>query len=356
MVPEPDVLDGGPVILNVLGRQIVRHVEVDLVHALQRVRFVGRRDVVLDVRALLVELVRYHHQLLHERGICRPAQEGEDQQDAQRVARHLERAALDAGDDDDTGERRRDHQQREHRQPRVDVGVARSAGEDVRARGEQQVELVEPVAEDLDEQRQAEQPQAVCPRPRDRLHRVADDTDGLLVEVKQHADHEGDHYRVVDRLPEVLNEPEAEDVEADVLAEDGVGLAEGDGVLELEPGVPLPAGDDTGHHRAHEGEEQQGPIGVLLDLLALLIRQQPAADEGHVIGQGPARQAHVRQQPDEEDDPHDRRQLHLRPEYLREDLALFHRSEPQIVGVQGQRFENQHAQKQRAEDIPHPAT
>ena len=134
-----------------------------------------------------------------------------------------------------------------------------------------QVEAVEPVVDALEQQEDPDQRRELG------LRRAGDPVAGRLqpdaaVEVVhgRREQQRGEHgrHREVDQE---VQPRQAEDVEADVLAEVGVGLAEVRAVVPQQEGAPLPRRRDAGEDAEHDADaDQQQPADRRHDLAVAL--------------------------------------------------------------------------------------
>ena len=210
------------------------------------------------------------------------------------------------------------------------AGVGHAGDEAAGLRG--QVEPVQPVVDALEQQEHPEQ------RGELRLRRAGDlvgrglQPDAAVEVVHDRREQQRGEHRGHREVDQEVQPRKAEDVEADVLAEVGVGLAEVLAVGPQQEGAPLAGGGDPGEDpEDHADADQQQPphrgddLAVALEV-GLLRRVRPEH----------------RTQPEGEEQvqPHDEghqpaeggEQQHAGPDQLAEHLAVADAAEPQLVG------------------------
>ena len=236
-VPQPDVANRAGVASQALRGEAVLVVEGRLCHLGEPEGGAGRGDVAVDVGPFTGELRRLDPELLDEGGIDRAHQHRDERPQAHAQDRQHPALQADVVDEQAEGDQRDEHQERQGRQLRLDIGVGRAA--DHAAGREVQLVALQVVARSLDQGHTAEQQRDV------RLDLGADPLAGRLepdaaVQVveddRDEQDHDqGDegpaHHEGQERQPE--NEP------ADVPVELGVWGPEADRAPEQDPLVPL---------------------------------------------------------------------------------------------------------------------
>ena len=220
-----------------VGRDRVVGGEVPVDDVADRVGVPGSRDVARDVRPLPAGLGRLDPEALDEPRIGRtgddrhqrPQPDGQDRQDPP--------SAPDVEEEQPAAEQRDEQQQHDGGQLRLHVRVAGPSDEGPIRHG--QLVALQPVPECLDEGEDTEQHRQV------RLHLGRHPLAGRLqtdptVEVVRHGgDDQDDHERREQPADQEAQERQLEDVETDVLVEQGVTLVEVDAVGEEQPIVPL---------------------------------------------------------------------------------------------------------------------
>ena len=258
MIPQPHVVERGPVLVDVGLGQLGVTREGPLLNRVERERFPRGVDVVLDERRFAHLFVGRHDEALDGARVELPGQcrQGIDAHGADGVggaAAHGPRRR-EAG----AHEGRRGFRQREGH-PGVDVGVA-GAADDAGGR-EHRVRTVEPRAggEQHEERRgqEAEMPARASAEPdaegRDRH---------LAAEQVERPRAGGGHAHLHEPVrAQQVEHRQCEDVERDVVAEDGIGRAEGLPLLPAEELAPRRgrierdeygrAGRDDGAERLH---------------------------------------------------------------------------------------------------------
>ena len=247
-----------------------------------------RRDVVGDVGRFLVRLGRLDLEGLHDAGPDHAEQDRREHE--QRQAHRGQRPG--ASPDVEEEQHRTDHGDAEQdvlgRQHRMVVGVG-DAGDQV-ARGVDDVVAVEPVVSRLGQHEQAEQHRELHLRGAGQP--VARDLQpDAAVEVvhrgrRQDREHEQGHREV----DEVVQPGQLEDVPADVLAEEPVGLVEGHPVGPQEIGTPLPCGRGAGEEADDDGDAGDQPAadgqhGVAVALEARLLGRVRAEERPEAVGE-----------------------------------------------------------------------
>ena len=258
-VPEPDVLDGRRVGLDVGQGEIGLALELPGLHAVDPPRLAGRGDVVDEIRRLPGQLGGRHHELLHDhrneaapddaqRHIAADRQEGV-------AGQPLPETANQDGDGGEDGDEGRDS---ERRQAGVEIGVA---GPDQRAGGrvEQAGDVHQPEPErGEDEERRQQAGDVHAGRGLDAEPPGAeDDVAPERVDRDQRQEREdGDGGQEPERRGDA---GQREDVEADVAGEDRVPGPERCRVDHPEHQAPGRRRGQAGQQTERQGDRQAQP-------------------------------------------------------------------------------------------------
>ena len=331
-VDQPDARQRGRVGVQLELRELgVGRVVTDA-GVLQVVGRPRRGDVLGDVRRFLVRLVGLHLEPLHQAWPDAAEQHRRDREQGDCDAGQQPRAPDDVGEEQHRADERDEHQDVLRRQHRMVSRVGHAGDQAAALRG--QVEPVEPVVDPLQHQEQPEQRREL------RLGRAGDPVGGGLEPdpavqvVHDGGEHERGEQCGHREVDEEVQPREAEDVEADVLVEVRVGLAEVLAVVPQQEVAPLPGGGDTGEDAeddAHPDEQdpaQRGhDLAVALEV-GLLGRVRPE--------HGPEPEGEV--EVDADDERHrpaeQGEQQDPRPDQLGEDRAVVEAVEPELVGPQ----------------------
>ncbi len=289
-----------------------------------------RLDVLPDVRRLLVRLVGLDLEPLHQARPDATEQHGRDREQGEPDTREQPGASHDVGEEQHRTDHGDEHQDVLRRQDGVIARVGHPGDEAAGLRG--QVEPVQPVVDALEQQEHPDQRRELC------LRRAGDTVARRLqpdaaVEVvhgrREQQRYEHGRHREVDQE---VQPGQAEDVEADVLAEVGVGLAEVLTVGPQQERAPLAGRGDPGEDpEDHADADQQQPahrrddLAVALEV-GLLGRVRPE-DRAQPVGQVEVDPDHERHQATEAGEQQD-----AGPDQLAEDVAVTNAVEPQLVG------------------------
>ena len=252
-VPEPHVVNGGAVVLQVGGRELLVGLQLAPLDRVEPPGAPRGGDVMGDLRRLARQLVGLHDQPLHHRGHHARERRGEDDvADHDEQERPSERAAPRAPDQPD---RARHHQQREHAHRRhldVQVRIARALQRPVRSeeQGRDADHLQPHGRQDEPERREDGQVQLGGPLDDQPVHPPAQ-VPAREIDRTRHRSHRQEH----DAPREVqacLEGGQREHVVGDIAAKDRVGGAKRRAVHELEQRPPV-----TARPRRKHGRQQQ---------------------------------------------------------------------------------------------------
>ncbi len=252
-----------------LGDRLSHAGELVLLHRVDVVGRSRRRDVLLDVRRLLVGLGRLDLELLDDARPDQPEEDGGEDEESEPHRRQQPRAPPDVEEEQHRTDQGDAHQDRLGRQHRVVVGVG-DAGEQ-RPGLVGQVVAVEPVVERLRQHEDAEQHRELGLRgPGEPVGRglqpdpaveVVDDGRG---EQRDHADR---HHEV----GEEVVPGQVEDEEADVLVEVGVLALERHAVAPQHVVAPLPRARGAGEEAEQHADADDQPGADRRDGLAVAV-------------------------------------------------------------------------------------
>ena len=343
VVPEPHVVDGVPVVLDVGQRKggVARH--LPLLDVVEPERLPRGRDVVGQVGGFPLLFVRGDDEALQGDGTEVPAHRD---QRVEPDGGHQGPVPRGQGGDGAEGgaDERDEHQRPEDRHPQHHVDVRGAVDGPGRGREDPRDVQVRAPREQEEDARD-EQPQ-VAPRAvaDDRPPRgvdaqlVRDDVEGGRPEQREHHHREGE-------IADEVDEGEGEYVEADVAAEQRIRLVERHRVLELQPREPLVRGERAEEQR-HEGRDPhaqplQLPRGQHHRLDVAVPREQRVG-----LGEAPEGEAEVQGQPRERQQEHHRAQRHLGAEGVHEDAGVLDLVEPEPLGEEVQRRRHDHERRQ----------
>ena len=327
VVPEADVLDREVVAAQILAGQVLLGGEVPLLDVVELVGQARVLDVPLDVGPLEDDLVGDDLELLHEGRVNPPAEneEGRDDTDGHDGDQRL--ADKGIGDDRRPAERGDDHEGLEDPELGRHVGVARA--EDDPALGEQDLVEREPRPEDTPEEKERHEDQQVPLRPRRQAEDLRrPDDHGLADDVDHGRGDEGEEVQTDEPAEDVAQQGKLEDVEPDVLPEEGVVHPEGRGVDVQQQVLPLIGPGERGKQAEQKGDcqdqELQGLIpGGHVDRVTSLVQLEL---RGQAVGRG-----EVQEEEQEVGDAEERGRLELRDQADGEDVLVTHLLEPEPV-------------------------
>ncbi len=247
---------------------VVRDVDAGILDVRERVRRSRRVDVPGDVRPLLVQLIRRHHEPIDERRVHPEHEHRGDEPQADRADEHPNGPQERVRERGHRGHGHDDREELERREARVDARVA-GPGEHVLV-AEQQIELIEHVPErDEQEEQSAEDREVRARRPRERERvarrdadigpgeRLRGDANDAADDV-QRDDADGDEDdRREQPPPHELEDRQGEEVEADVAAEDRIGRAERHAVQPAEERIPFVAAGEAEEERRDEQDRPE---------------------------------------------------------------------------------------------------
>jgi hypothetical protein len=226
------------------------------------------------------------------------------------------------------------------------VGVAH-AGEDRAVVGDE-VEAVEPVVDGLGQHEERQQRRDLDLRgagqPLPRPGGEADAAEEVVDEDRREQPDDGERHREVD---DVVPERQLEDVEAHVLAEVGVGLAEGLGVPPQGVVAPLAGRRGAGEQAHHDARDRDDPAHPGPDQLAVAVHPvvrhagHPREDHGpEAVGHRHGDGHHGRHQAREHEE-----QADLGQQQRREDVGVADGPEPQPLGPEPGEGAQQHERR-----------
>ena len=355
VIPQPDVVEGGAVAVDVGAGQLGIAGQRPLHDAIEREGAPRRLDVVLDVRRLAYLLVRGDDEALQRAGVELAAERDHA------VERHgRDRRRLSPGERVDDGQAGADqpcaHLGQRERQPGVDVGVAGTA-DDPGGR-QQHARPIQPGAKREQHEQQGHQQTQVAAGPFAQAHPERRDRH-LPAEQVHRA---GAGQRQADQRhrqrPRLFDDRQREDVEADVVAEHRIGDAEGLALLPAQHLLP-------GRGRVERGDDRRagGEHGAEhFDLAACGHRHRQPLGRGHLLRvqrQGPGGDLDVRHQPGQRQQQRDAAEHRAQRQHGAEDLLVPDLAEPPPVGGEfdgiGQHERQQHRddQGEGAKGQPH---
>ncbi len=235
-IPQPKVVDRDLVVLHVGQRQRLVACEVAHGHVRQPVRRAGAGDLTVDVGQLVCLRVRRRESGLDDRGIDLADQQ-ERHPDQRRRDGEPEPSQPDVDEEGPGQNHRGARQERDDRQPGVDIRVG-GAPDDVAVVRIQEVVTAEPHPRREHEGEDGEQRRQM----RDRRRRQVE-VEGLAAPRVHEADQKGGQESESERpVDDRVQERQRQQIEGDVLPEHRVGDAGRPGVLEHRQVLPLGAG------------------------------------------------------------------------------------------------------------------
>ena len=301
-------------------------------HAVETERRARRVDVVDDERRLPHLLVRRDDEALNDGGIGAAADRHDEVERGRRRNRPEPSAAEGLQDGQRGAEQRGPGQDPQRGNAGVDVGVGRPGHH--AGGGRQELRDLQPGAEGQHEQRRGGEQSQVprrAPRHEHAARRVEPDLFREHVRRDRHRRHQEDD-EVQDPLDH-LQQRQREHVEADVVSEDRVGLAERRRVQEVQPRFPLAAGIVRDEQRDDaDGPQRQRTDArrVHHDRLRAVLR----VDDERPGAQGAQGEHEVPGQQREDHDAGDGADQGLRAQRSQEDRLVAELLEPQPVGVE----------------------
>jgi len=344
VVPQPHVLEGGRVVGDVGLRELSLAGEGPGLHLVQPERAACGGDVVLNVGRLAHLLVRVDVETLEQRRVPLPGDgHGEVGPDG---GRHRPEPGAEGVEHGEAGaEDGHDHDHQRCGHAGVHVGVARAVED--RARGVDQVlRALQPGPPGQEQEQDGAEQRQVAPRAGgegERAGEAARDAAGQQVHAAGRQ--AGDDDERLQQAPQELLDRQREDVEADLVPEEGVRLAEGHAVAPREPRLPLAGREQGDEDREERGGAERQPVELpatgdgQLDPLARREHRAHVAQAADGLPQVQPQPAHREHEGrDEEGDP--------RAQDRDEHLLVADLVEPEPVGVQmQQRGPAQHEQQ-----------
>ena len=269
-VEQPGRLQRGLVLGQLLRVQRLLRRERGDLGLVDAVGLAGRRDVLREVRRLLVRLGRLDLELLHDAGPDDPQQDRRQHQQRQPDRGQQPGPAEDVGEEQHRADDRDERQDRLRGQHGLLVGEPDAGEQPAAVAG--QVVAVQPEVGGLEQHeapgqhgdlhlRGAGEPVLLRLQP-DAAEQVVDDGRG------QQAQHRHGHAEV----DEVVQPRQVEDVEADVLVERRVLGAERAAVAPEQELAPLAGPGPTGEQPEHDGDADQQPLAKRVDDLAVAVQ------------------------------------------------------------------------------------
>ena len=317
-------------------------------HVREVERLAREVDVPRDVRALAAGLGWLHLEPLHEGRVGGAGDDGDEHPQADRDDGQPPPPLPHVDDEEHRGEQRDDGQQLERGELGLDVGVGRALDRPPGRRGE--LVAGQPVPDRLQQGQHGQEHRDV------QLDLGADpavldlEADPAVQVVRHRGDDEDDDEGREQPVDDERQEGQAEDVEADVLAELRVLHSEADRVVEEQPLLPLAGRRSAGDEAQQQGDadpDQPDPAAhdlpvALDDGLVHALRHRGRVDpvsEGQV-------QRRQQREPEREDEP----QPDLRPQHPGEDAALAERVEPEVVRVEARDAPRREEEDQQHDD------
>ena len=339
VVPQPHVVHRCAVVFDVGHGELVFLLETALHDPVQRVGAVARLDVVTEIDALAFELVRRHDEALqHGRVESAPeldhAYHGREHEEHAPARFRDDQHQRDGCDDRDAGLHRED------RECAIHVRVARSREQARRAVHQLEAIQIQPHAPQ--QQHEGTEHGEVHPVARGRggeraqvVHRGARALGPEIHVVDDPAADCGEHTGGPQERLHHRVEGQREHVEARVVPEYRVGVAEGHCVQEQQHAFPAGGERDAGQHCQHQARNCGDRCeGVLADQVAQPGAQHPRRHEPARVPELAHRVGQVGEQDEEGDGDAGRADGDLRPQHRREDLREAHRLEPFVVDHQ----------------------
>ncbi len=351
MVPEPDVLDGGPVVEDVLVAELELAGELALGDVREAEGVARGLDVVGDVRRLFDRFVRQDAEAMDHGGVEVDAEDLRGGVEADAADGEHQALARGGEGDESRGDEGEDDEPVEHRQARVHVGVG---GALHRAEGaEEELVAREPGVEGEEREHRGAEAEEVRARPAVRLEAPRPEGEAAPSAVEHRGEEEAHADERRQRRGERLERRQGEDVEGDVLAEDGIGDAEGGGVHPAQPRVPVRRAAQPGEERHHrdDGPDEAGDDAPDLDPgLSRGVGEDHALEPLGELGDEPE----VRRQHPAVDEPDGHPEPDARPEDGGEELLVTERAEPAKVDVErrDRRQREQHEQQDHSRQDP----
>ena len=158
MIPEPDVVDGLPIALDIRAGEFGVATQLTIVDAVERERLARGQDVVLDVGSLADLLVGRDDEALDEGGI-QAAAEQHDGVEAGRAGQAPGDATEGVANRQQHSQQRRGGECERRRHARMNIGVTTALNDP--GRREQLARLIQPGAEREDEEQRRREPRAM---------------------------------------------------------------------------------------------------------------------------------------------------------------------------------------------------
>ena len=256
VVPQPNVLRGLFVLLQRLGGQVLQGRELLLFHPVDPVGHAGVLDRVFDVGALLADLVGGHLEGLNQVGVPLVPHEAHPQQNPDPGQGQGELGAEGAGHHQPRGHQADEDHQGQDRELGMDVGEAGSVYH--APVGIEEVVLFQVVVNGPPCQECSHQAEQMETGRRDHAGAAPGDLDTSLNQVDRGSGDGRKDQQSPSELIDELVEGQGEEVEPDVLLEEGIDAAVGHGVLIGEIDIPFcarPAPHDVGNENGAAQQE-----------------------------------------------------------------------------------------------------
>ncbi len=296
--PDPQVVDGETVGLDLIGGEIVGRLEGTHLYLVEPVGPLGRIEIVSDVRRLLRQLIREDVEPLDDRRVDGSGSNGHHYPRTHRDRGQGPPPPEDVENEESGGDEGDDEEQPQGGESGVDVGEP-GAEELLGIVGEEQLVHVEPVGH------------RPCQRDQGEHHRQVDlggsrgrdpppvEPDPSIQVMGDRHDDRGQNQQVEQPIDCGLPQREPEHVEPDVEAEDGLRDPEVPAPHEQEDALPPGGHGEAEDHRQRSGHQNPDlpdpgldPLPESLDELLLLGEVEGCPSRGELVDEPEARPQH----------------------------------------------------------------